>query len=118
MATATPQGLAVSDLSPGERLFIWRHRKGVDQFEAARLKKTTYRVYGKWERDEVTIAPCPKGAVGSELTRLEKCLLLRRRAKITQRELAADMSVSTGWVKVLESGRSEYEDSLHSYWCV
>lgn len=118
MATATPPRLNVSELSPGERLFIWRHRKGVDQFEAAWLKKTTYRVYGKWERDENTIAACPKGTVGAELTGLEKCLLLRRRAKMTQKELAKAMSVSTGWVKVLESGRSEYEGSLHSYWCV
>ena len=116
MATATIPLL--NNLTPGERLFIWRHRRGLSQSAAAKQMKTTCRVYSKWERDENTNSAVPHGAVRSELTKLEQCLLLRRRDGMLQSDLARRMDFSTGWVKALESGRSTYEDSLHAFWGV
>jgi len=110
--------LAVDDLTPGETLYIWRTRKGLDQEQAAETLGTSYRVYGKWERDE-SAAQSPKSVrVKARPSKLETCILLRRRAGMKQRELASKMLCSTGWIKVLESGRSDYEESLYDFWNV
>lgn len=108
-----------SELSTGERLYIWRNRKGFDQYKAAEHHGTTYRVYGKWERDEKPTTGKPKYVgLQAELTKLETCLLLRRRKGWTQRQLSVAMQRSHGWIKRLESGRSRYESSLHAFWGV
>jgi DNA-binding XRE family transcriptional regulator len=96
--------IAISDLTTGERLFLWRHRGSVGQRKAAEKYGVTERVYGKWERDEKTRTAPPRMPFKNRLNRIETAILVRRREGVTQAAAAQAIGVSLCWYKKMEKG--------------
>lgn len=96
----------------GERLLIHRRRLGQTQTEAAQREMIPVKLYGQWERDEVQADTL----VGiGPLQPHERCLLLRRRARLTQAEVAQDIGCSRWWLNRMEQGLVD-ADALLEYW--
>lgn len=95
-------------LTRGERLRIERLRKGQDQHAAAASYGVSRDVYQDWER-------ATDGRAVMRLHPHEWCRILRLRAKKVQREVAADLNVTRGWVNRMEVGL-ENCDALIRYW--
>lgn len=102
-------------LTRGERLFIWRRRKGINQEHAAYRFKVHVDIYRDWERDKRE-KDQPSMNAGS-LSISETCVILRRRAGMTQRELADKMEITRLWVIQMEDGVAPI-DRLRRYWGV
>ena len=103
--------LRTVDLTNGERLFVWRRRKELDQVAAAKewgVSPTTYR---RWEADEANPKPVPLG----KLQTCEGLTIMRRRRGITQEELAQRVGVSRHWLRLMENG-SENCERLTEWW--
>ena len=103
----------VVDLTDGERLLINRNRKGLTQAQFAELVNMSTVVYGQCERDVQRWAMEP-AALG-QLKPHEQCLIARRRAGLTQAEVAKDMKCSRYWVNLMEAGKTNPDD-LVRYW--
>ena len=89
-------------LSCGESLLISRRRQQprVTQHDAGRRCAATRSTYGKWERDVEQAPDCTVG----RLRAYERCLLYRRRAKLSQDEVARGLGRSRWWVNQMERG--------------
>lgn len=109
-------------LSAGESLLIARRRRELlkgrklcreTQHDASWTHGTTLATYGLWERD---VEP-PIGSVKpvGRLKPHEKCLLHRRRASMSQMEVAREMRRSRAWINQMERGKVPC-DELLSYW--
>ena len=99
-------------LSSGESLIIDRHRRKETQGEAAwRLGGITAFTYGKWERDLEEAQACIVGRLKPH----EKCLVYRRRADMSQSEVALGLGRSRYWITQMERGVVAC-DELLSYW--
>ena len=103
----------IADLTPGERLLIYRRRRDESQEQAARRLNITRNVYGRLERDcEDWQIHLPKMR---ELQIHEKCLLVRRRNRKTQEEIAAEIGVTRFWMNQMETGKGSC-DCLAEFW--
>lgn len=109
-------------LSISESLLIDRRRRQLQkgkhlcretQHDASWRCGTTLVTYGLWERGvEPPIDPVkPVGRLRPH----EKCLLHRRRASMSQMEVAREMRRSRAWVNQMERGKVPC-DELLSYW--
>jgi len=92
--------LEVDDLTTGERLLLDRRRRGVSQSNA--VEGVDRKIYRKWETDEVANDAPPISI--QEIYPHEQLLLLRRRMKLNQTEMAERLGISLSWQKTLESG--------------
>lgn len=97
----------------GESLFLWRRRAGLNQVQAAETFETNVDTYREWEADQRE-AGQPRKHLG-ELKTHEVCVLLRRRAKKTQRQLAIELSCTRLWIIQMENGEAPI-DRLREYW--
>lgn len=104
-ATVTP--------TRGESLLLWRRRKNLNQVEAAAEYNVHPDRYREWEADKRTTDQ-PRQHLG-QLKPHEVCLLLRRRAGKTQREVAAALGCTRLWLIQMESGNAPVE-RLREYW--
>ncbi len=107
-------------LTRGERLLIYRLRKGWNQSTAARKFKATYHTYTHWEMDRETRRFTPTILPGipyqmEELAHHERARLYRRRAVVLQKDVAAEMGVCAWTVAKMEDGRADPTDLL-CYW--
>lgn len=97
----------------GESLFLARRRAGINQIEAAKRHKVAPDTYRDWEADKRT-KDQPWARLG-KLKIHEVCLILRRRAGLTQRRLAVSMGCTRLWVIQMENGEAPAE-RLREYW--
>lgn len=102
-------------LTLGEALLIYRRRNKESQVAAARRIGLTRNDYGDLERDadgksdKVSFPPI------GELTLKEKCLILRRRSGLTQRDCAQKIGVSRFWYGLMETGKVP-NSQLNDFW--
>lgn len=99
----------------GESLFIARRRKGLNQIDAAAARGVHPDVYRAWETDQRTHDQ-PYQRLGA-LQLNEVCVVVRRRAKKTQREVAKALGCTRVWVNRMETGM-EPAERLREYWGV
>lgn len=96
----------------GESLFIQRRRKDQTQVEAAADYNVSADTYREWEADRGENVP---RAVLGQLKPHEMCVLMRRRAKLTQKQLAGKVGCTRLWVIQMENGEAS-PDRLVAYW--
>lgn len=103
-------------LTNGELLLLRRKRDGLTQTQTAELYHVTPKLYGQWERDQTT---APFTMVGwarrLPLKPHERCLILRRRKRLTQATVARHMHCSRWWLNRMEQGKAPSDD-LEVYW--
>lgn len=99
MAELTIQGLTV-----GENLLITRRRENESQEEVAKRLGITRNQYGRLERDQEDCVKVPLLKIDN-LSPHEKCFLLRRRAELTQEEVAEEIGVTRFWLNQMELGK-------------
>ncbi len=100
-------------LSPAEILFIWRFRKDLTAEEAAYYWGVNYSRYRAWEAGSKGYSM--RVPLGYAPTLREKLIILRRRAKLTQAQLAEKMGVSRQWLSQMEQGHAAVE-KLGEFW--
>lgn len=102
-------------LTIGESMFIARRRLGKSQSQMGKKHGMSRYVYGKIERDQV------KGNIATQIIQYddlklyEKCTITRRRAEMTQDQLAEELKVSRFWINQMETGQADCQ-SLCNYW--
>ncbi len=96
-----------------ERLFIYRRRVRLTIDQLSYQLRVSVITYRRWEEGKLP-RTCPDVEVG-ELSTIEKCILLRRRAKLTQDMVAARMGIASIGVKRMEAGLIRIDD-LVKFW--
>ncbi len=96
--------MLVSELTPGERLRVWRFRNGWSQEAAAQSYGVSPSTYRRYERDEYSAADTPYRVLQT-LTDVERCFILRRRAGLTQAQVAERIGRSRWFVNMVENGQ-------------
>ena len=98
-------------------MFVLRRREGRSQVQAAERYLVSRFTYGQWENDKIAL---PDDSL-AELPRVchlefyEICVLYRRRAGRSQREVAADLGYCKWWINQMEHGRVKC-DALIWHW--
>lgn len=90
-------------LTSSEQLLLWRRRKEWKQGHAAAyygVSPFIYKITESGRTKGFNIGNLPLG----EIKDYEKCLILRRRAKLTQREIANQIGCSVYWLRLQETG--------------
>lgn len=105
----------VEGMTVGERLLIARRRSGESQETIARRLGMTRNVYGRVERDDEDIHSGISLPELGELSQEEICILLRRRAGLTQEECAEKIGVTRFWFNQMETGKVSSSD-LVKFW--
>lgn len=105
----------IKGLTVGEALLIARRRSGESQETVARRLGVTRNVYGRIERDDEDVTSGIQLPELGELTQEEICLLLRRRAGLTQEECADKISVTRFWFNQMETGKVSSSE-LVKFW--
>lgn len=95
-----------------ETLFLWRRRERLNQDQAAKLLEVSVDQYRLWEMDR---SPNLPGKTLGPLEPHEIYVLCRRRAGLTQRELAARIGCSRMWVIRMEKGAVSSR-KLRDFW--
>jgi transcriptional regulator with XRE-family HTH domain len=101
MAT-TQKRLTASDLTRGEKLYIYRLRLKFTQIQMAVEHDVCLSEYRGMEFDEEGVT-CPYVSVG-KLQLFEVCATIRRRKGINKAELAKRLRVTAYWLGRMESG--------------
>ena len=103
-------------LTFAEKLFIWRHRAGMTQHQAARYLNMTGSRYTTLERGAAEEMPTKlRNRTFDHLTPEETCVLERRRRGMTQEQVAEELGLSRVWVVRMERGLAN-SDKLVDYW--
>ena len=107
-----------NELSPGERLLIWRRRQRKTIRQAAKLLGTTPWRYKQWEYDrDVEKFPAPPVPL-EPLSTGEACVIARRRARWSIKQVAR----KAGWSHVTqirwerEPGKEKAANPLYQWW--
>ena len=85
--------LRLTDLTPGERFWLWRRRTGTHSYDASVIYGVSTKLITAWERDRRTDVP-EVNLPGGELTCGEQATILRRRAKVSIKSAAVQLGVS------------------------
>jgi len=96
--------MKLDNLTTGEALLTIRYRSARNQEVMAEMLNISKHIYGELETD--------KGLV---LEPHEKCRILRRRAGMTQEELASVVGVSREWLNSMEQGNENCK-RLVEFW--
>jgi DNA-binding XRE family transcriptional regulator len=102
-------------MTVGERLLIARRRSNESQETVARQLGLTRNVYGRLERDDEDLHSGISLPELGELSQEEICVLLRRRAGLTQEECADKIGVTRFWFNQMETGKVSCAD-LVKFW--
>ena len=98
-----------------EKLFIARHRLGINQTRMAKYYGLTRHEISDMELGELKVSSKIKDISEIELTKTEVCIILRRRANLNHTQLSGKMGVSRSWVSLMETGRRN-PARLFEYW--
>lgn len=93
-------------LDKGERLYVWRTRKGLTQEAAALWFSVPERVYRRWESGSARSRACAPRVFVGRVELGEMCRIIRRRANKTQQDVASELGVSRVWVVQMEQGEA------------
>jgi len=104
-------------LTVGEKLILARRRAGLGQSVFAQRYNASRNRYGEWERDEEPLPSCHKTPEIKDMSVLEECFILRRRAGLTQEQCAEEIGVSRFWYNQMEMGTAAAGELL-KYWGV
>lgn len=104
--------LANNEITKSERLLIWRRRRGLYSWQAAKIFRVTRKRFILWEEDKGDI---PYVSLPSPLKDFEACYLLRRRSGIKQSQLARDLKLSRNWIHRMETNKEDCR-RLVEYW--
>jgi len=97
----------------GEKLLIFRRRKGMSQFDAASHQGVSLHKYRKWEvGNEVEGAP---EILLQKIEPHEACYILRRRSDLSLVDVAKGVGRCRWWVIQMESGKVNCQE-LTEYW--
>lgn len=111
--TNSTQHIQVSELTGGERLQIYRRRRGWTQ---ARMAREAYRIapgyYVRMENGQVEISVKTPMKF---LRTCEQCYVARRRSGMSQEELARQLGVCRWHVVKMERGLAPC-DALTDFW--
>lgn len=99
-------------LTIGETWYLRRRRLGVSQLEFASIVKWPIRYVKQVEADET---PLIKAGIKGAISTQEKCVIYRRRTKVTQKAVARALGVSRAWVNRMENGTEDCS-RLVEYW--
>lgn len=110
---SNPNKLTAADLTRGEKLYLDRRRFRWSQAETAVYFGVPRVKYMRWERGEITEG-VPYITLG-KITRLENCMILRRRAGKTMKELAQEIGVHPWTLRLMERG-DVTPTRLFDYW--
>ncbi len=105
----------IEGMTVGERLLIARRRSNESQETVARRFDMTRNTYGRLERDDEDLHSGISLPELGELTQEEICILLRRRAGLTQEECADKIGVTRFWFNQMEMGKVSSSD-LVKFW--
>ena len=94
-----------------EKLFIDRRRRGHTQEVAAKRYRVTLTRYLSWERGDTPCPYHPKLTVRKH----EHFVIMRRRAGLTQPQLAAELGCTVQWMSRIERGIAPH-GLLERYW--
>lgn len=97
-----PKRTTVGRLTNGEQLFLRRRREGLTQVEAATAHNVSRALYSLAERDLSNEVRPTKPLPTGELLGHEKCVILRRRAGLTQQDVAAQLGVCRRTMMLME----------------
>jgi DNA-binding XRE family transcriptional regulator len=90
-------------LTVGESLLLDRRRRGENQKQAAARLELSYNSYCYLERDMMA------HDIEVELNSIapnEKCLIYRKRAGMTQAQVANTLGLCRWWINLMEQGKS------------
>ena len=104
----------LGQLSAAERLLIDRRRREETQAGAAERHGVSQTRYSRWERGLEPERALPRPRVG-RLAAHERCLLYRRRAGVSQGQIAEHLGRCKMWVRQMERGEVDCTE-LTSYW--
>ena len=104
--------LSTSNLTPAERMIIWRRRNDMSQTAAAVHLKVSPWTYRLWENGERSDQP---NVVIGKLHEYEACFIQRRRLAMTRKECAKQVGISPWWLTNMERGRIDAQ-RLIDFW--
>jgi DNA-binding XRE family transcriptional regulator len=107
--------MLTSELTAGERLYIYRRRCEYTQAEMAEEHGISCKTYRDWETGVKSPPKDVKSPIGN-LKNHEVATTLRRRKGINQPDLAEEIGVCTWWLCQMETGRAPMSDALIEYW--
>lgn len=108
------QVIVIKGLTKAEKFFISRNRRELTQAEMADELGVTRNYYNAVECSRGLDTDLDPPNV-EPLSDLEACVILRRRADISQEELATILECSRYWINRMEQG-SEKAEKLIDYW--
>lgn len=103
----------IPSLTKGELLFLERRKRNETQAQAAARYGTSLYIYGYWERDK-PIRPYPKVKYRCR-EKEEIFIVIRRRAGMTQKQLAKKLKCSENWLRMMEKSQVDNK-KLREYW--
>lgn len=110
--------LKASDLTPGEKLLIFRRRSELTQALMAEELGVSLLAYRAMEQDHDYI-PCnrkiPRVSLSGRLAVWEVAVILRFRSSLTQAQTAAQIGISKYWLRRMETNDAPL-DLLLEYW--
>lgn len=103
-------------LTFGETLLIHRRRAGISQKGMGVKYDISRHMYGKRERDDHAVMDMIEDHLEFEqLSDPEKCVIYRKREKLTQREVSVLLGISRFWLNQKEQGHADCSDLL-KFW--
>lgn len=105
--------LHASDLTRGEKLYLYRNRIGFSQEQRCVDLGVGFAEYRAMEVDSETTKP-PYISIGAMEPR-ESYMIFRRRAGMTKGEVAEAVGCSVEWLRQMEQGRAPIR-RLEEYW--
>ena len=101
-------------ITRSERLFVERRRLGESQEEAAWRLGISLSLYERIERGKISCPDDFTTRLGS-IARYEKCVIFRRRIRMTQKDVARSLGCSVRWVQLMECGEQPCQQ-LREFW--
>lgn len=105
-----------STLTFQEKLFIRRRRDGLTQAQMASLLGISYAKFRCWTRGQFAKRDVlPEIDLGPRLSTTEICVILRKRSKKKQWQIARDLGITTALVNMMEKNKVD-SLRLFTYW--
>lgn len=107
------------ELEPKEILYLYRKRNRLRQVDAAKDFGISPKIYRGWESgrrvppDEVLVTA--RESISKTLYTKEEFVILRRRAGLSQKDLAQKLKCSRPWLSLMENGQFN-PTRLIKYW--
>ncbi len=106
--------ISIKKVTLNEILFIFRCRLKINQKTMAILLGLNRTLLSNMELGDLATR-LPEEFKEIELADVEKCILLRRRAKLTHTQLSGKMGISRTWLCLMEVGNKN-PARLIEYW--